>query len=79
MSRDAEDGFGLSADGPAYTTGKHRHSVPMSYIGEKLGSSTEEPHRYVLRHPEARERSAGADVLPAGRPSRPAQLAGQGQ
>jgi len=55
MSRHADDGFDLSANGPAYTAGEHRHGVPLSYIGEKLGSAIEELHRYALHHPQARD------------------------
>jgi len=29
--------------------------VPLSYVGEKLGSAIEELHRYALRHPQARD------------------------
>jgi hypothetical protein len=53
MSRDADDdGFDLSANGPAYTTGERRHGVPLTYVGEKLGSAIEELHRFARRHPQ---------------------------
>ena len=53
MSRDAEgDDFDLRANGPAYTTGQQRHGVPLTYVGEKLGSAIEKLHRYALRHPQ---------------------------
>jgi len=41
----------LSANGPAYTSEQQRHGVPLSYVGEKLGSAIEELHRYAQSHP----------------------------
>jgi hypothetical protein len=49
---DDDDDFDLRANGPAYTTGQQRHGVPLTYVGEKLGSAIEELHRYALRHPQ---------------------------
>lgn len=46
-----EHNFPLSANGPAYTSEEQRHGVPLSYVGEKLGTAIEELHRYALRHP----------------------------
>lgn len=47
-----EHDFPLSANGPAYTSEQQRYGVPLSYVGEKLGSAIEELHRYARRHPD---------------------------
>lgn len=48
-------GDGLNANGPAYTTQQERHGVPLSYVGEKLGTAIEELHRYAQSRPGERE------------------------
>ena len=47
--------FPLSANGPAYTSEQQRYGVPLSYVGEKLGTAIEELHRYALHRPDERE------------------------
>ena len=39
-----EHDFPLSANGPAYTSEQQRHGVPLSYVGEKLGTAIKELH-----------------------------------
>ena len=47
-----DDDIPLDANGPAYTSRQERHGVPLTYVGEKLGSAIEELHRHARNHPE---------------------------
>jgi hypothetical protein len=49
-----EHDFPLSANGSAYTSEQQPHGVPLSYVGEKLGTAIKELHRYALHHPHDR-------------------------
>jgi hypothetical protein len=44
----------LDANGPAYTSGQHRHGVPLDYVGEKLDAAIVQLHRFALDHPQQR-------------------------
>jgi hypothetical protein len=50
----SNDDLPLDANGPAYTSSQERHGVPLSYVGEKLGSAIEELHRFAANHPQQR-------------------------
>lgn len=49
-----ESGFPLNANGAAYTSHQERHGVPLTYVGEKLGSAIIELHRHARSRPAER-------------------------